>query len=101
MNAVKLIQSSQPCRRDFLKGLSVLGASALTVNIHAEAQSTGADVRMIDIHHHYVSPAYTALATRKNDAWPQFKDYTPTRHLEEMDKSGIATGMVSPTAPSV
>jgi predicted TIM-barrel fold metal-dependent hydrolase len=88
-------------RRDFLKGIAGFGAGALLT------QAAGAEARRIDIHQHYVSPDYFALLTRKNTAaapvpgFNQWRDYTPEKNLAEMDKAGVVTAMLSPTAPGV
>lgn len=84
-------------RRDFLTGLAVLGAGTLTT-----AQTPVAQGRRIDVHQHFSSPAYFELLTRKNAITVnQFRNYTPSRNIEEMDKAGVATAMLSPTAPAV
>jgi predicted TIM-barrel fold metal-dependent hydrolase len=94
-------------RREFLTGLAALGGYALLPGGSPQPQNpAGAptDARRIDVHQHYVSPEYLALLTRKNAAGPvpgfaNWKDYTPTRNLDEMEKAGIATAMLSVTAP--
>src|SRR5665213_2801149 len=87
----------RPSRREILGGLAALGAGGL---LKLSAQNT--DRRIIDVHQHYVSPDYLALLGRKHlGGGPQWKDYTPARNLADMDKAGIATSMISPTAPSV
>ncbi len=60
----------------------------------------------IDVHQHYVSPDYLALLARKNTVSPVagfaiWKDYSPQKNLDAMDQAGIATAMLSPTAPGV
>ena len=93
---------SHPSRRAVLAGLTSLAAGALLPWTRAEAQRGGDNPRCIDVHQHFVSPDYIALLGRKRmGGGPQWKDYTPSRNLEDMDKAGIATAMVSPTAPSV
>jgi predicted TIM-barrel fold metal-dependent hydrolase len=80
-------------RRQFLQGLAAIGASSLLPQ--------GAP-RRIDIHQHYSSPAYFDLLVRHNAITVnQFRNYTPQRNLDEMDKAGVATAMLSPTAPAV
>jgi len=91
----------RPSRRELLTGLAALGASTLL-----PAQSPAGDRRILDVHQHYVSPDYLALLTRKNAVSPVagfnvWKDYSPAKNLDAMDKSGIATAMLSPTAPGV
>jgi 6-methylsalicylate decarboxylase len=80
-------------RRTFL---SSLGAAA------AATQLPAAQTRILDVHQHYSSPAYFDLLVKKNAITVnQFRNYTPSRNLEEMDKAGVATAMLSPTAPAV
>src|SRR5207247_10407033 len=82
-------------RRDFLKGVAAFGASAML-------QGSASDIRRIDVHQHYSSPAYFELLTKKNAITVnQFRNYTPARNIEEIDKAGVATAMLSPTAPAV
>ncbi len=91
----------RPSRRELLTGLAALGVSTLL-----PAQTPAGDRRILDVHQHYVSPDYLALLTRKNAVSPVagfnvWKDYSPAKNLDAMDKSGIATAMLSPTAPGV
>ena len=90
-------------RRDLLRGFAALGAGALLQTGSSRAQSAGGEARrIIDVHQHYVSPEYLAFLTRKGTgAITQWKDYSPAKHVEVMDKAGIATSMVSPTSPAV
>ena len=87
-----------PSRREFLKGAAVLGVGALL--------PVQADARRIDVHQHFVSPDYYAFLTRRNATSPVagyaiWRDYTPARNIEEMDRAGVATAMLSYTAPGV
>src|SRR5262245_1002568 len=93
-------------RRDFLKRIATIGAGALLTRSNSGAQTAAGQARRIDVHQHFVSPDYFALLTRKNASSPvpgfnQWKDYTPEKNLAEMDKAGIATAMLSQTAPGV
>jgi predicted TIM-barrel fold metal-dependent hydrolase len=99
------VRNAVLARRDFLKGLAGAGAATLLTTAGSTAQAPAA-ARRIDVHQHYVSPDYYAALTRKNAVSPvagfgTWRDYTPARHIEEMDKAGVATGMLSPTAPAV
>jgi hypothetical protein len=81
-------------RRDFLKGLAALSASTFIPQAGTP--------RIIDVHQHYSSPAYSDLLVKHNAITVnQFRNYTPQRNLDQMDKAGIATAMLSPTAPAV
>jgi len=89
-------------RRDFLRGLTAFGASTLLTGAPSPWQTPGGSARRIDVHQHYASPSYFELLTRKNAITVnQFKNYTPARNIEEMDKAGIAAAIVSTTAPAV
>ena len=88
-------------RRDFLKGLAVLGAGAVL-----PVRQATTDPRRIDVHQHFVSPDYYAMLTRRNAVSPVpgygiWRDYSPARNLEEMDRAGVSTAMLSYTAPGV
>ena len=89
-------------RRSFLTGLTAVGASAVFTTMNSRAQGPASQPRRIDVHQHYSSPAYFELLTRRNAITVnQFRNYTPARNLEEMEKAGITTAMLSPTAPAV
>src|ERR1700728_1438692 len=95
-----------PSRRDVLTGLGALGAGALLSNLTRATLTAQVPGDRIDVHQHYVSPDYYALLTKKNAASPVpgfgiWKDYSPQKNLDAMDKAGIATAMLSPTAPGV
>jgi 6-methylsalicylate decarboxylase len=89
-------------RRDLLKGIAALGAGGL---LHAQAPNP----RLIDIHRHFISPAFLKVLNAKTGhKTPGFtgffplapwKDYSPARDIETMDKQGIATSLVSTTSP--
>jgi 6-methylsalicylate decarboxylase len=86
----------QPSRRETLA--AILGGA---VSLCAQPAA-----QRIDVHQHYVSPDYLALLAKKNAVSPVpgfaiWKDYSPAKNLDAMDKAGIATAMLSPTAPGV
>ncbi len=97
---------SSPRRRDFLTGLAALGASALL-----PARSSAQTTRVIDCHHHFVSPAFlkalTAKQGHKTEGFTSFfplglwKDYSPAKDIEIMDRDGVAASLISCTAPGV
>jgi 6-methylsalicylate decarboxylase len=87
---------ARPTRRELLGGLLTAGT------LLAQPAAPG----RIDVHQHYVSPDYLALLTKKNAVAPVagfaiWRDYSPAKNLDAMDKAGIATAMLSPTAPGV
>jgi predicted TIM-barrel fold metal-dependent hydrolase len=91
-------------RRNFLAGgVAALGlGSATGVSRPAIAQSPAAQAPAkprIDVHHHYLSPVQrAALFTHEGRGLP---DWTAEKSLEDMDKSGIATAVLSSVQPGV
>jgi predicted TIM-barrel fold metal-dependent hydrolase len=86
-------------RRRFLAGLTALGAGALFPGCQTTgAGADGGKPFRIDVHHHYVPDAYVA-AMKANKIRPV--KWSVQMSLEEMDKSGIATGLISPPPPGI
>jgi predicted TIM-barrel fold metal-dependent hydrolase len=108
-----------PSRRNFLSGLAALGAGALIEGGQSAAQ-TGGNPRRIDVHHHFTPPAYLEFTKTYNQG-PQigrgnnnkqggkqgfpaglgsaYTGWTLAEDLEDMDKSGTATALLSITTP--
>jgi predicted TIM-barrel fold metal-dependent hydrolase len=91
-------------RRDFIATLSAASAGATIASLSA-AQAPSAPQR-IDIHQHFVSPSFLTTLTAKNSVAPvpgfaAWKGYSPARAVEALDRVGIATAMLSITAPGV
>jgi 6-methylsalicylate decarboxylase len=88
---------ASPNRRQFVATLAALGATSLLSN-RVSAQAPPEGRRIIDVHHHFVSPGFfTALAA--GGAGPaQYRDYTPDKNIADMDKAGVATAIVSAQA---
>jgi 6-methylsalicylate decarboxylase len=101
--------TSHPSRRDLLSGLAAFGTSALLSPGLSPAQTPPAGPRIIDIHRHFISPAFLKVLNAKSghkvDGFTNFfplgpwKDYSPAREIETMDKQGLATAFVSTTSP--
>jgi len=85
-------------RRSFLSGgLAALGLSAATTTF-AGAQPAPAKTR-IDIHHHYLPPAQLeAMAASRVGGMPK---WTPQLSLDDMDKAGVETAVLSLVQPGV
>lgn len=99
------MQRTDSGRRRFLGTLAALGAASLFPAASARSQTSGA--RRIDVHQHFISPSFHAFLNAKNSpsspvpgiaAW---HDYSPARAVEELDRVGIETAMLSITAPGV
>jgi predicted TIM-barrel fold metal-dependent hydrolase len=53
----------------------------------------------IDVHHHLFPPAYLTRLAAATMAQPRMLDWTPDRSIEDMDEAGVATSILSITAP--
>lgn len=87
-------------RRGFLSGLAALGASALLPGCANPAAPLAMRNR-IDTHHHMFSPAYVAELAKVNQAPPIVKNWSVAKTLDDMDKAGVATSILSVTTPQV
>jgi 6-methylsalicylate decarboxylase len=92
-------------RRGFLESMAAAGAVGLLPTGALRGQSSRAPQR-IDVHQHFVSPSFYATLNEKNATAPvpglgAWKDFSPARAVEELDRVGIATAMLSATAPGV
>ena len=82
--------------------LAVWRAAALL----ARRSAAQAPARRIDIHQHFVSPGFLATLNAKNATTPipglaAWKDFSPARAVETLDRVGVQTAMLSITAPGV
>jgi predicted TIM-barrel fold metal-dependent hydrolase len=102
--------SAWPTRRRFIGALTAAGAAALAAGRDLGSQpaqaQTPAAAHRIDVHQHFISPAFFATLTARSATTPvpglaAWKAYTPASNLEALDRLGIATAMVSVTAPGV
>jgi len=96
--------STGVARREFLASLGALGAAGLLpdtfLQVPAAATLPGRPYR-IDTHHHFSAPGFiAAIAARKTNQRP-LEEWTPGKSIEDMDKSGVATAMISTSEPSV
>ncbi len=95
-------------RRQALLGMAATGASVACscCNAHAQAGSPGAHYR-IDTHHHILPPAWLAeerdrvLYASQGAPASLIDNWRPERAVEDMDKSGVATSVVSISTPGV
>jgi predicted TIM-barrel fold metal-dependent hydrolase len=90
-------------RRTFLAALAAAGAGSVLAVSGPAAQ---APRRRIDIHQHFVSPSFLATLNAKNASMPipglaAWKDFSPARAVETLDRVGVQTAMLSITAPGV
>ena len=99
-----LPNSSAVTRRRFLASLGAFGAVSVLSEIGARAQAPAAlpsKAYRIDVHHHFSAPGFiAAISARKTNQRP-LEQWTPAKSIEDMDKSGVATSMISTSEPSV
>jgi predicted TIM-barrel fold metal-dependent hydrolase len=89
-------------RREFLAGLAAIGASALVPDIVTGAQSRPAAAPFrIDVHNHGNSPGFIAAIKARNTGQTALMTWTPAKALEDMDRDGVATAIMSTSEPSV
>jgi predicted TIM-barrel fold metal-dependent hydrolase len=61
-----------------------------------------APARRIDVHHHLAPPRWIAdVVVGRNTGQRPLADWTPQRSIEDMDRGGVATSIVSISEPSV
>jgi 6-methylsalicylate decarboxylase len=96
------MKKSDLSRRQFIAGVSALGASAYFSKSELFAQGPGGNVRRIDTHHHFGSPEFVAMTKAKQTAgWQTWQPYTPARAVEEMDMGETQTAFISVTTPGI
>src|SRR5262249_5625578 len=55
----------------------------------------------IDVHHHVSPPAWVDTLKKANRDSPPVVNWSPQKSLDDMDRAGTATAIVSPTTPQV
>ena len=96
--------STSAARREFLAALAAFGASALVPGVARGAQArpaAAAAPHRIDVHYHFNSPGFIAAITAHNTGQTALMNWTPAKALEDMDKDGVATSIVSTSEPGV
>jgi len=88
-------------RRAFLGGLASLGAAALLNVGRASAQVPTTKPFRIDVHHHFSSPGFIAEITGRKTGQVPLIRLTAEKSIEDMDKGGVATSILSISEPSV
>src|SRR5436305_494636 len=92
-------------RREFLAGLGAAGATALLPRSLAAGQARGgaaaAGAGRIDVHYHGNSPGFIAAIKAHNTGQMPLMNWTPAKALEDMDRDGVATSIMSISEPGV
>lgn len=98
---VKVLDAPHPSRRDVLRWMAAAGAGSLLPAtgslVRAGRAAAGAPAGRIDVHTHTVPPFYTKVMEKEILATGHpLPTWSPSLHIETMDKNGIATSMLSP-----
>jgi predicted TIM-barrel fold metal-dependent hydrolase len=85
-------------RRQFIAGAGALAAAALVPG--CAAMREGRERGLVDTHHHFYAPEYQKAwldweEKRGIPHFPQQVGWSPARSIEEMDKAGVQTSMLS------
>jgi predicted TIM-barrel fold metal-dependent hydrolase len=88
-------------RRNFLSTLGALGAATMLPGCSTPGAGAAAARDRIDTHHHLFSPAYVADLAKVNQAPPIVRNWSLAKTLEDMEKAGVATSILSVTTPQV
>lgn len=85
-------------RRRFMQALGALGAASLLPSCSTMAQSSAP--KLIDTHHHFYAPEYQKAwldwdAKRNIPHFPTQAAWTREKSIEEMDKGGVKTSILS------
>src|SRR3954451_7021956 len=84
-------------RRGFMAGLAATAAAA---TLGAPAVRAQGAKTLIDTHHHFYPPSYLQMqkeyeSKRNIPPYPGVFDWTPAKAIENMDKNGIRTAVIS------
>ncbi|MFM9972300.1 MAG: amidohydrolase family protein [Burkholderiales bacterium] len=58
-------------------------------------------VALIDVHHHLCPPAYAEAVQRIQPVFKLLLDWSPAKSMEDMDRAGVATSVLSITTPGL
>jgi 6-methylsalicylate decarboxylase len=85
-------------RRQVLAGTAAAGlaASGFAPKVFAQAKP-----HRIDVHHHVVPPTWLAAMNLIGRSNPPLINWSVQKTLDDMDKGGVATSILSPTSPQV
>jgi 6-methylsalicylate decarboxylase len=97
VHSCPICEPGRASRRQFLAGLGAVGAATMLTAPKVLGQAAG---KLIDTHHHFYPPAYLKRqmeweGARKIPPFAGVPDWTPSRAVEQMDKSGVTTAVLS------
>ena len=100
---------NQESRRAFVRRFSAVAGGALVSQLRSTAQNP--NPRRIDVHHHFTPPSYLQFLKTHNQGGggvpggrggalnSAYAGWTLTEDLEDMDRNGTATAILSITTP--
>jgi 6-methylsalicylate decarboxylase len=91
---------AQLTRRSLVLGAGAAGLFATGMCGCGVAHAQGKPHR-IDVHHHVTPPTWHAAIKKAKFDSPPLNNWSVQKSLDEMDKAGVATSMLSPTQPQV
>jgi 6-methylsalicylate decarboxylase len=98
-------QDANLTRRSFINGAAAVGAGAFAATGFGPTAVAQAPVQAkphrIDVHHHIAPPPWLAAMDVIGRTDGLLANWSVQRSLDDMDKAGVATSMVSPTTPQV
>jgi 6-methylsalicylate decarboxylase len=87
-------------RRNMLAGGAAALAAATVIGSRAKSFAQSAPGR-IDVHHHFASPGWLQAMELIGADSPQIAHWTVQKSLDDMDKGGVATAVLSGNVPQL
>lgn len=90
-----------------LGGASLLGSRSVMAQSRVQTpqrqlqSAPKAQPHRIDVHHHFNTPRWVKAVATRERLNPRARDWTPAQSIDEMDRNGVATSMMSITNPGL
>ena len=88
-------------RRAFMRNAAALAGGAMLSMGHLRGQTVLNKCRPVDMHHHFGPPKWCSFLASRNLLLGVWNGWTPAKAVEELDRAGVATAMVSITYPGI
>src|SRR4051812_43780594 len=86
-------------RREFAAGLATVAAGEFLLSRRSDAQAPTPGA--IAFHSHSVPPEWLAFLKATRSELPTNNPWTVSKHLEDMDRGGVRTSLLSVVSPGV